>query len=165
MWILIYLLYVVVTDRFVAETHRWCHWQDWSCTGKNVFNVYYLEVAVLVVVGNKNVFITEDFCVFVEFMHPCLQTVCRRKNKQHTFFHKFQEQIFVLTDVVINIHISCALLLGLPPPLMCMSSSSSSSFQGLDRWPVAALQCPSLSWTSHISCTFEIMLKDNLWNS
>ena len=157
----------MVSDRVVAETHRWCHWQDWSCTGKNAFNVYYLEVALPVVVGNKNVFITEDFCVFVEFTHPCLQTVCRRKNKQHTFFHKFQQQIFGLTDVVINIHIITAILLGLPPPLMCISSSSSSSssFQGLDRWPVVILQCPSLSWTSHISCTFGIMLKGDLWNS
>jgi len=71
----------MVTDTVVKETHRWCHWQDWSYTGKNVFNVNYLEVAVPVGVENMNVFITEDFFVFVEFTHPCLQTVCRRRNK------------------------------------------------------------------------------------
>jgi hypothetical protein len=41
---------------------------------------------------------------------------------------------------------------------------SSSSFQGLGLWRAPTSQCPSLSWTSHISSTFGVIFEGDLWN-
>ena len=45
-----------------------------------------------------------------------------------------------------------------------ITSSPSSSFQGLDLWPVLPSQCPSVSWTSHVSSSFAITLEDDRRN-